>query len=211
MDIKPQTSFIPKKPIMTQQGASHSGGVHINIFMTLAVIIFIASILGAGGVFAWGKVLKQQEIKNAETLRQAREAFDPALIEDLKKVSSRLALSKEVLNKHIAASDLFAIIEELTLQSVRFKNFTFSNSEKEIRVSMSGEAENFTSIALQSDVFGKSKKILEPVISNLSLEQNGNVSFEFSAKIPPSALSYASKVAQTNSIPEAQDQIEETQ
>ncbi len=198
MEIRPQTSFIPKKPLVSTQEVSHRGST-ISFFSLISIVIFVVSLAGAGGVYAWSRILTQQEITNQETLKKARDAFDPSLILELKKVSNRLTLSKQVLSSHIALSEFFKIVEAMTLKSVRFKNFSFSHTDKEIRVTMSGEAENFSSIALQSDVLGKSKDITDPIISNLALETNGNVSFEFTGTIDPKLLSYASSVANKDS------------
>ena len=70
METKFQTSFIPKKPSTSNIGIgsiSSAPRKHIqsSIYMTIATLLFIASILGAGGVYAYNIYL----INNLVTLK----------------------------------------------------------------------------------------------------------------------------------------------
>jgi hypothetical protein len=194
MDVKPQTSFIPKKPLTPIASVSHSSSVSFSFFGLIAILIFAISILSAGGVMAWKYILEKKQVGYIADLEAAKEAFDPALIQELKSVSMKLTTAKELLNSHAAVSEFFSVLGDATLKSVRFKNFRFSNSGKDLKVTMSGEAESFSSIAKQSDVFGANKKLKDPILSSLALEQNGNVSFDFTAAVEPAILSYSKSV-----------------
>ena len=190
MENKFQTSFIPKTPLVADQ---HAGSSHSSMsFLTLAsLIVFVLSILGAICTFGWTKILLKQQAEDQATLKSTREAFDPALIQELKAVNNRIDAAKALLASHTAVSGLFDIIQALTLQSVRFKQFTYEYNTKGIKLTMSGEATSFTAIALQSDVFGKNQMIKNPILSNLTLGNNGSVTFDFSGTVDPSILAYS--------------------
>ena len=85
METKFQTSFIPKKPTASAIGVSSPVTHHrtASIFMTLATLIFIASLAGAGGVYAY----KQYLINDQNTLKQdlatREKQFNVDLIEQL--------------------------------------------------------------------------------------------------------------------------------
>jgi hypothetical protein len=199
METKFQTSFIPKKPLITDQKISSNRGAGTSVFMFVGIIIFIISIAGAVFSVLWKNVLiKSQENYRAE-LEKIERRFEIALIEDLKKANTKIDLSKQLLKNHLAVSEVFSIISALTIEGVRFNSFEFSAPTKEsdgVRITMRGIGNSFSSIAWQSDVFGKSarfgtNKILKnPVLSDLALDANGNVGFTFSATINSSDISY---------------------
>ncbi len=186
-----QTSFIPKKtfdvggPPARSPKSSLSG-----IISFVAFIIFMLSIVGGVGVFLYGRFLVASIASKKESLERARAAFEPELIRELSRLDSKLRLSQSLLDAHVAPSAIFDLLESLTLETVRFTDMSYSMDEKGIRLSLSGEALSFASIALQSDEFGKNRRITEPVFSGLSLDDKGNVIFTVEAFVDPSVLSY---------------------
>ena len=60
----------------------------------------------------------------------------------------------------------------------------------QIKVQMSGQAIGYRSIALQSDLFAKKKYFQEPVFSNLSLDEKGNVVFDLDFSVDPNFVEY---------------------
>ena len=55
---------------------------------------------------------------------------------------------------------------------------------------MSGEARSYRTLALQSDVFGESKLIKNPIFSNLSLSTTGDIVFDLSFDVDRSLIMY---------------------
>lgn len=194
MDGNFQASFIPKKPLVPTQGAqSHT---HVSIFSILSVLIFIVSIVAAVGVVLWVRILEQSVEESKVTLQRSRESFDPRLIDELKRVNTRIDVAKELMQKHLAISNFFDVIESFTLRSVRFSNFSyiFEPDTNNILLSMNGEAESFSAIALQSDVLGKTKSLVNPILSNLAQTEKGRITFTLNATVPPSILLYKDTV-----------------
>ncbi len=220
METKFQSSFIPQKPASQEKVHSHSG---VSLFMIIATIIFVLSLAGAGLTYvAKGVLLKKQgELK--VTLANNQKRFDVPLIEDLKKADAKLALAKQILSNHVAASEAFNIISKLTIDGVRFSSFVFSGGTAEVaqaapvtngtpasakpagsiyRIVMKGMANNFLSVAFQSDVFGMSgkygtnKAINNPTISDLIVDDKGNVNFSFSANLTQPEVSYEKVLSQ---------------
>ena len=113
------------------------------------------------------------------------------------RLDSRLTSAKSLLTSHIALSPLFDILGKSTLKrSVRFKTLDVSVGDGKVSLVMKGQATGFTAIALQSDSFGKDKRLQSPLLSDLALDQTGAVSFTFTATIDPSTLAY--KMVQMN-------------
>lgn len=198
MDTKFQTSFIPKKPLLAdQKPAKHRGGV--SVFMFVSIIVFVLSVSGAVYSFLWKRVLMASQENYRTELKKAEERFNPSLIEELRRVNTKLDLTKVMLKNHLAVSEVFSIISRLTIEGVRFESFDFSQSPKdgaEVKVYMKGVGNSFSAIAFQSDVFGDSEKyagskvLKNPILSDLVLNSDGNVSFTFTAMIDPLTISY---------------------
>jgi hypothetical protein len=55
---------------------------------------------------------------------------------------------------------------------------------------MSGQAIGYRSIALQADLFTKNKNLIDPVFSNLSLNEKGNVIFDLEFYVDPNFINY---------------------
>jgi len=175
MEQKFQTSFIPKKPV-TITGQSQSGGM--GLLLLVSIIIFLISLGLAGYIFLEKNLLIQKITADQSTIEANKSGLvsDSITIESLVELNSRINVAKSLLSKHIAVSPIFNFLQQGTLKSVRFKNFNFTSSGKDVSganqvsVQMSGQALDWETIASQADEFGKAdwKKIItEPNISNL--------------------------------------------
>ncbi len=204
METKFQTSFIPKKPLVTDPTKPvvvHRAG--ISIMMIISIILFITSVGGAVFSVVWIGVLNQAQETYKQQLAESEKRFNISLIEDLKKFSTKIEISKELFQKHLSVSEIFPIINELTIETVKFDSFEFSEPEKgseNIEITMHGVAKNYNSIAFQSDVFGssdkfgKNKVIKNPVVADLSEEENGEINFTFSGILSSKEVLYEKTV-----------------
>ncbi len=201
MEQQFQTSFIPKKPLVTEQKTS---GVSSNIFSIIGVVIFITSLVAAGGAYGYKVYAEKKVLSQAQSLESARAEFEPKLISDLQQVERRLKASYDILSNHISVSPIFSALQEATIKTVRYTKFSYSlNPEagaEKVIVKLSGQATNYTSIALQSDLLAKNKYIKNIVFSNLSLDEKGNVLFDLTFSVDPSFVSYRTNV-QRASLP----------
>ena len=183
------TSFIPKKP--TTPVAQRRRGTVINVFFLIALIIFLGATTVSVGVFLYEKSVIQNIEKKSNQLVEAKAAFEPALIEDLATMDNRIRAAQEVLNNHLALSAFFELLEQSTLKSVQFDDFAYTaTTDGNISITMKGRGQSFSSVALQSDIFGKDPFIRNPLFSNLDIDEQGNVIFSFFATLDPMLISY---------------------
>jgi uncharacterized membrane protein YjjP (DUF1212 family) len=200
METKFQTSFIPKKPLVSSSPLAPVKRRSTNVFMLLGVLLFLVSLGGAGFVLLWEQVLITAQKNYESDLNKRKNQFNPQLIEDLRRANVKIDLSRDLLKNHLAVSQAFDIISKLTIQSVRFRSFEVNAptgiSREGVKLVLRGEAANFSSIAFQSDVLGKSaeygtnKIIKNPILSDLVLDAAGNVSFTLTTQLTPTDISY---------------------
>lgn len=167
--------------------------VFVNI---IAIGILVLAVASSGGIFLFKTYTEQSIVSKRQSLDRQRAAFEPATIEELLRLDKRINASGGLLKAHTALTILFDDLETRTGENVRFKNFKFESSgQGKFSISMGGSAQSFNSVALQSDSFGKSAIVKDPIFTNLNLDQNGEVVFDFSAIIDPARINYATLVA----------------
>lgn len=203
METKFQTSFIPKKPIMPE-GPRHTPAA-TSILMLLGILVFVASLAGAVGTFFVKAYLETSQTQYKVDLANNEKRFNAPLIAELSRANTKIDLAKQLLKNHLAVSEALTIVAALTADKVYFTSFDFSapddfgNGAAEsstFKIKMNGVADSFNSIAFQSDVFGKSQKygtnkiLKNPILSNLSVDGDGNVKFNFSGELQLADISY---------------------
>ncbi|HEU5114799.1 MAG TPA: hypothetical protein VFT82_03465 [Candidatus Paceibacterota bacterium] len=188
MDPQFRTSFIPKKPITASPVRS---APVISLFSLLATVLFIVSLALSGGVFFYQRYLQTQIDSDKVSLDKAKGAFEPDIINQIVRLDTRIETGKQLLSSHLAVTPFFDFLSSITLQDVRFTDFNFSYlAPDKIVVIMKGQATGYAAVALQSDVLNAQKKLRETMISDLTLDPEGTVSFSVSTIVDPSLVSY---------------------
>jgi len=114
----------------------------------------------------------------------------PSAGRDFIRLNNRLISTESLLNRHVVISPLFDFLETATLKSVRFNDFLYNTNSGGVELLIKGQARGYADVALQSDVFNKSPYFENPVFSDLSLDERGNVTFTLRATINPELISY---------------------
>lgn len=190
-----KTSFIPKASLKVER-RQEIKGAPIALASLIATIILILAVAGAAGTFLFKQYLIQSINSKKESLDRARAAFQPDTIKELQRVDTRLIVGSNLLAAHQSPSLLFDEIEARTLASVRFNNFQFgAGTGSMLKISMSGTAKSFNAVALQSDAFGASEILSNPIFSNMNFDQTGNVAFDVSAAVNGDRIRYLGGVS----------------
>ena len=192
MDPRFQTSFIPKKPITATSSVWEKT---VNIFSLVATVLFIVSVAFSGGVFFYEKLVADQIKTNEVNLNKSKSHFDPNLIENVKRLDTRIETSKKLLSSHVSVTPFFGFLSSVTLKSVRFKDISFSYlSGDKVVVLMKGQAQSYEAVALQSDLLEEQSNLNDTVISDMALEAAGTVSFNVTTTVNSNLLSYSKNV-----------------
>jgi hypothetical protein len=185
-----QTSFIPKKPILKESTVSARP---ISIFLIVSLFILFTVLLATGGLYFYKGIVVKKIAGMENTLNLAKNRFEPSKITELQIFDKRLRASSEILAKHFTIIPIFNALEQITMKSVRFTKFSYDLGTEEsssINIKMSGIAIGYRSVALQSDLFAKNKNLIDPVFSNLTLDNSGNVIFDLDFSVDPAFVNY---------------------
>jgi hypothetical protein len=190
MDQNFQTSFIPKKPIVEERA---NIARPVSIFLIASIFILFIVLLGTGGIFFYKKSLDSKLTSMQQSLTTDENSFEPSKITELQVLDKRLRASTEILDNHISVTPIFTELASVTMHTVRFTKFSYdlgTDQSANIDIHMSGIAIGYRSLALQSDLLAQDKNFINPVFSNLTLDNSGNVIFDLTFSVPSSFLNY---------------------
>lgn len=197
METKFQTSFIPRKPLPNTAGIAaavphRSSAGTSSMFMILAVLVFIASLLSVGGSFAWKQyLLARQETYKADLVIREKQ-FNLSVISHLKVQSTKISLARRLISNHIPASQIFSVLSIVTSDNIRFTSMGLRASSgiySPYTLELEGYGRDYATVAFQADVLNKLEAlslntvIRNPIISDPTLNQNGTVSFALNAEV----------------------------
>lgn len=199
MDPKFQTSFIPKGPVVSDSKNIEPPIHSVNIFSSVATTIFVLTILLVGGIFGY-KIMLNNQIKNADNeIIKAKQSFEIDSVKNIIDVSSKISSTQGLLNRHIAVSELFNLLQNIIFKKVSLSNFKYENTENGIVINMNIEAQGYNALAGQFDEISKNNLITNPKLSDFELQDNGNIKAKFTAMINPDMVSYKKSIeGQTN-------------
>ena len=165
----------------------------VGLLTIISIFIFFTVVVASGGLYFYKGVLSKSIVQMEKDLALAKNRFEPSKITQLQTLDKRLRASSLVLSNHIATSPIFKALQAITMKTVRYTKFSYelgTDKNPKILVKMSGQAIGYRSIALQSELFTKNKYIIDPVFSNLSLDDKGSVLFDLEFSVDPSFVDY---------------------
>lgn len=202
MDPAAQGSFIPKQSL-----AAANRGSSFGLVFLIALLIFVMSIVAAGAAFGYTRLLEGQLARKDTQLTLAEGAFNAGTIQSLVRMDSRLVQAKTLLQKHVAPSALFSFLSTIVLERVQFRSLDFTlGQDGGATITLTGAADSFSTVALQSDQFGASKVLRDVIFSGISVNENGRVTFTVNATVLPELLLFSSNVNPAPASEETQPQ-----
>jgi len=194
-----QTSFIPKKPMVVERASS---GRSIGFFTIISLFILLAVLISTGGLYLWKGILVKDITEKEKSLDLAKDDFEPLKIAELQLLEKRLKSGTEILSKHISITPVFEALSAITMKTVRYIKFSYDigtdTKAPKVVIKMSGVAVGYRSVALQSDLFAtrdEGKNFIDPVFSNLTLDDKGNVLFDLEFSVDPAFVNYKTMVS----------------
>ena len=199
MDPQAPASFIPKKPLVeTRSGVGASAG----LLTLVSVLLFVLSLAGAGGVFAYMGILNASLNSKDASLKAAEGAFEPDVIANLGRLDARLMQVQKLLGTHLAPSGLFDFLSTITLTQVQFTNFSFKKqADGSAVITLQSTCDSFSTVALQSDQFGSTRLLKDVVFSDVAIGASGKVSFSVKATADPSLYLYSKQAVSAQAMP----------
>jgi len=180
MDRGINASFIPKGDIKSKQKKARAP-LAANLFLLIAIIVFLTSLLASLGVYLW---LQQLESANSAALQQLndnRDNFGLSTVEEFINVNNRIKAASFILDNHVNISEVFDILEENTLSEVYLADFSFATDGPEVVVSSRGFAPTYAHVALQADQYGRDgSQMKDLLLTGVNQAREGGIQFDLS-------------------------------
>ncbi len=189
-----QSSFIPKGPenqqIFQKQKTS--------VLSVIIIFLFVATMLLSGGMFFYKGMIKGDIDELKSQLATAGESIDKKSIDEMVRYSQKLDIVKSIVLKHQVVSGFLSSLASSTVSTVSFSEFYYNaQANGSLEVRMKGRTTSYGAIALQESVFTKNKYWNSVSFSNLTLGDQGTVTFEVLVSVDPQIAIYAPDVPVT--------------
>lgn len=197
------TSFVPPSPSAARRRYRFDFG---SAFAVLAYGLFLIMLALSVGVFLYGGILTgQKESKDAE-LETALDDMKTEQAEKFVRLESRLSGGQQLLDKHVAFTGFFRVVETLLPATVRFSSLRLAMADTNGAVlEASGVAKTFNALAVASANLAGDRRIRDAIFSSISVNKDNTVSFSLTATLDPELIvfSASSAVAATPTEPAA--------
>lgn len=160
--------------------------VWLNILFYISIGLLISAILSYFLLDYFQKTTSKtlEEIKESFLIFRTPEQqeLERNILQYQKKIDDFALIFKQ----QRANSSFFPFLEEITHPQVVFSNFDLNGTS----VRLSGEAENFVVLDQQLSIFRKNPNISDTNLSQVSLGNEGKVSFSFNFSISPKIFEF---------------------
>lgn len=190
------TSFVPRQPTPEQKRSLRGGH---NMFLVVSLFVLGLAVLAAGGTYAYGRYLEHSLQVKGEELAAAQRGVNQEQVEEFVRLRDRLTFGQDLLNNHVALSQVFDVLEKQTLVSVRFTSLDLVVADDQTaQIEITGIARNFNALAAQSNAFASEKGIRRAIFSGIVVNANNTVSFRLTADLDQRLV-----VSQASDLPPA--------
>jgi len=183
------SSFIPKKDIARKQKKKSSFGT--SVFLLIGVIIFLATLLAALGVFLYDKKLEADNRNDRQQLEKSQDDLGIQTFKQYIDLSNRIKAADDLLVQHVDVTPIFTLLENSTLTEIYLSDFSFQTEGSVVQVAARGNAPSYRDIALQSREYGGEQgrggvreggnnDMKEVLLSNVNQSRDGGVQFDLS-------------------------------
>lgn len=182
----------PAVPVVTQSpfAFNRRSKSKFGLYFQLAVFaIFGITVLTTIWLFAYQAILSSELDTKIQTLTDKQLAFKKLPLEDMRKLSDRIAAVNQAMKEHVSVRVAFAILEYGIENSVTYTKFdlTYNEQKKSYSLALSAVAPNYHAVIQQADILRN--KVHSQYLSSLFLdkisldEKEGNVGFNINAII----------------------------
>jgi len=217
MEPQFKSSFIPKKDSVISAvgnvGVPYKGS-STGILDKLATVLFVLSLVVWGGLFGYQKYVEADIVTLEQDIASARSLIDEDKVDLFVALGKQVRISKELLNQHISLVPLFEFMEEHTIPSVQYTEFSFSLGERgDIEVVATGRAQDFADVTRQEEVLIEADMLTQLSVNTITVADtvtSGGVTFNTTFTIPRQGLLYTELVKDLI-VPVASAEVAETE
>lgn len=187
--VAPQISLTPVVEAVSPFAYKNRGKSKFSVYFQSAIFLLFAVVsIAALGLFSYQVMLKSQISGREEKLAQIQNGFKKPKIEEIQKLSSRLALINKIVKERVSVLAALTLVEETVNPEVQYTKFSLSKDKNSngYDLAFEGQTNSYSSLYQQLEVI-KSKEfspyLQKITIAGISpLDKKGLVNFKVYAK-----------------------------
>ncbi len=151
----------------------------------ISLFFFIISLAGFAGIYAINKSQDTAQEQLIAQIQQKEDDLRPKLLDQVFALQKKLIAASSILNSHRFQANTFAVLERDVHPRIRFTSYSLS--PKEHKISLTGEADNYTVLGEQIAFLQGDQQINKVDFGGLTIDLNNKVSFNLTVFLLPSA------------------------
>lgn len=194
-------SFIPKEKEsfeLPSQGRSTA----LDPMVLIGITVFLAVLAVWTGVVLYGRYIEAETAVLERTLKQEERLLNEKVVEHLLATDRQFSAARRLVDRHLAPSRIFTILEDRTVDGLRYTSFSYEGAPDggEAVVSLTGEAGSFSAVVEQSEVLERSPEITASEFSGLNRDRDSNnISFGLELSLPIGDFRYRDTLDESES------------
>ncbi len=156
------------------------------LWFYLSILLLVLTVMACLGLWLYRSSLKSEKedlFKEVNSLHQQR---DKEAEDNFIKLSRTIEALKGSIDDRVYASNIFDLLEELTLPNVQFTNFSADLNKSEIKVNVM--VSNYKTMARQAVAFRNDERIKKVSLGEISLDTFGQAASSMELRIDSSFL-----------------------
>ncbi len=155
-------------------------------FMSFVFLVFLFSYLGL--VFGYTPFVKAQISKKETALSDLAAQVPKDQQEQFLKFEYQIIALQNILNKHVAATKIFPVLEANTNQGVFYKNMDLDVATS--KVNLHAVAQSYDVLAQQLAAYQRLTSVAKYQVSNAKLGDGGRVEFQATLFLKPDIFKF---------------------
>lgn len=158
----------------------------IDVWVVISLILIVAAVAVYSGLFFYRNKLTKEKNNLESQIVQIEAQRDVAMEENFMQLEKGIGDLKKILENRVYPSELFKMLEELTLPAVWYDNMKVDFSEDALDLEMA--TDNYNTLAKQAVIFQNDSRIKKVNFSDATLGKEGYVSSSFTIALNPISL-----------------------
>lgn len=195
--VAPQISLTPVVEAVSPFAYKNRGKSKFSIYFQSAIFLLFAVIsIAAIGLFFYQTILKSQISSRQAKLVEIQGGFKKPNIEEMQRLSSRLALINKIVKERVSVLTALTVVEETVNPEVHYTKFTLSKDKNSSGYDMAfeGQTNSYTALYQQLEIINA--KEFSPYLQKINiagispLDKKGLVNFKVYAKATMPGIDY---------------------
>lgn len=160
----------------------------LNILFYFGIFLLIFSIIGYFALARFSEKARAEVAALELDLAGIMTAEKISLEKEILASEDKINKFSYVIERHLAPSKIFELIQKTTHPQVWFSEFDFNSREGELK--LSGETQNFITLEQQILILKEEEKITQVNLGNFSVTEEGKINFDLSLSFNPDIFKY---------------------